>query len=160
MLKPALLYKDQIMKEFMKVMYTDDYFYYAGYPFAHQLPEIIDRDNVFQYAVMDKFGLVLIGYIQYRKDEYTDSIYSFGMICFDKDSSISFARDLYKLMTDLVQNHHRVEWRAIASNHVVRAYDRFCKKYNGYKHMLHDTLTDNNGILRDEIIYEIINDNK
>ena len=51
---------------------------------------------------------------------------------------------------------HRVEWRMIGGNPAERAYDRFCKKYNGTKHILKDVMKDREGNYHDDIIYEII----
>ena len=46
----------------------------------------------------------------------------------------------------------------IGGNPVERSYDRFCKKHNGNKYVLKDTVRDLQGRYRDCTIYEIITD--
>lgn len=54
---------------------------------------------------------------------------------------------------------HRIEWRMVGGNPVERSYYRFCKKFNGSKHILKDAVKDRYGNYHDDIIYEIILDN-
>ena len=55
-----------------------------------------------------------------------------------------------------VYNLHRIEWRMIGGNPIEKHYDKFCKKYNGKKHVLTDVFKDRYGNYHDDIIYEII----
>ena len=48
----------------------------------------------------------------------------------------------------------------IGGNPVERRYDRFCEMYNGTKHVLKDVIKDKFGEYHDDIIYEIINDDR
>ena len=125
MLKPAILYKQELEKLFAEKIYTEDFFYYVGYPQYFEIPEIKVRENDYQWAILDDDKV--IGYFAYRIELYTDSVYSFGLISFDK-GNIKLARDVYNKLTELVVKHHRVEWRIIGGNPAARAYSRFCKK--------------------------------
>lgn len=154
MLKPAILYKEEIERLFAEKIYTEDFFYYSGYPQWFKLPEIQNEENVYQWAVFNEDKL--IGYLEYRIDLYTDNVYSFGLISFDK-GNIRLARNVYDKLTELVNNHHRVEWRAIGGNPAVRSYSRFCKKHNGRILEYKDTVKDAKGKYRNEFIFEIIN---
>ena len=156
MLKPAILYKDELEKKFAENLYTDDYFYYAGCGHVHYIPEIKAEDNNYQWAVVDK-NEKLIGYIAYRIFPELDSAENFGIISFDK-GNLTFSRDLYHLFDDLVKHYRRIEWRMVGGNHVESAYDHVIERYNGNKVVLHNALKDNYGQYRDSIIYEIVKD--
>lgn len=153
MLIPAVLYKEEIERLFAEKIYTVDFFYYAGYPQWFMLPEIKVEENAYQWAILDSEKL--IGYLAYRIDLYTDNVYSFGLISFDK-GNIKLAKDVYNKLEELIKKHHRVEWRVIGGNPAERGYSRFCKKHKGRKIILKDAVKDLNGNYRNEYIFEII----
>ena len=153
MLKPALMYKEKIEKCFAEIMYSEDFFYYVGWAHCHYLPEIKPEDNRYQWAVMDQEKV--IGYISYRVNPDVDSVSQFGVISFDKGNPI-VGRDLYRIIKNLVKCYRRIEWHMIGGNPIEHNYDRICAKFNGNKVVLHDVCKDNNGIFRDNVIYEIL----
>lgn len=177
MLKPAMAYKDQLDELFANVMYDDDYFLYMGYAHGHELPKIEPLDNIYQWAIVSKTyeqncietgrGQFIyyndptrpidkvIGYFAYRYRPETDTVYNFGLYSFDKGNPI-VGHDVFKKMEELCYQHHRVEWRVIDGNPVIRSYDKFCKRYGGNKITLHDVVRDMKGFYRDEHIYEIV----
>lgn len=157
MLVPAILYKDQIEKEFQKLYYTEDMFYYTGC-LAQWYPNIKDipGDGEFDYVIVNNADK-LIGYLSYRVDYYSSKVYNFGLVSFDRGNPI-IGNDLYKKLEELVFHFHRIEWRMIGGNRVEKHYDKFCKLHNGQKHILKDSIRDKNGNYHDDIIYEIIND--
>lgn len=155
MLVPAILYKNELETAFAKELYTDDFYYYSGYPHSNELPEIKAEDYIYQYAIIDS-NEKLIGYLAYRVSNFGDCAYNFGLYSFDK-GNVLVAKDLLDKMEELVTTYHRVEWRMIGGNHVKRGYDAFCKKHNGTIVHLHDVCKDNKGVYHDEYIYEIIN---
>lgn len=63
MLKPAILYKDQIERNFMKYQYSMDMFYETG-SLESWIPEITESTNEhdFQWAIVDKTNK-LIGFL-------------------------------------------------------------------------------------------------
>lgn len=154
MLVPAILYKEEIEKAFSKELYTENYFYYCGYAYCNSLTEIKAEDNVYQYAIIDK-NEKLVGYLAYRVNPNTDSIYNFGLYSFDKGNFI-IGKDLFEKMEELVKKHHRIEWRMIGGNPVKKHYDKFCEKHNGNVVILHDVCKDDNDNYHDEYIYEIV----
>ena len=80
MLKPAMLYKEELLRKFSEEMYSDRYFYYCGYPFQYDLPKIVDSPNDREYAVISNDDETkVIGYIAYREDSYTSCAYNFGL---------------------------------------------------------------------------------
>ena len=154
MLVPAILYKEQISKEFQRKFYTEDMFLETGSLYQWS-PEILDNpaDGQFDYAIIHNNKL--IGYLSYRVDYYCSKVYNFGLMSFDKGNFV-VGKDVFDKIEELVELYHRVEWRMICGNPVERSYDRFCKKHNGKKHILKDAIKDKYGNYRDDVIYEIV----
>ena len=159
MIKPAILFKEQITMEFNKYFYTQDMFYETGC-IEGWVPEIEEHPNgnKYQWAIVDSNDK-LIGFISYYIDRYTDSVNNFGLLSFDRGNVI-IGKEVYNLLEDLASKHHRVEWRAIGGNPANKAYEKFCKKHNGTKHILKDACRDADGIYHDDIIYEIVKDRR
>lgn len=154
MLAPALLYKEELIRKFTEHLYTQDYFYYNGYPCGTSLPTFPENENTYHYAILDQ-SKNLIGYFSYQIYLLTDSICNLGLYSFDKGNPIVGLSVIRKL-NELLEYHHRLEWRVISSNPIKRHYDKFCKQHNGYISHLHDCTKDEQGNLLDEYIYEII----
>lgn len=162
MLKPAIIYKDEIERKFNEQLYTQDFFYYTGYDGSTYIPEIKREDFLFQYAIIDASksnDKKLIGYFSYSLSPFNDTINNFGLYSFDPGNPI-IGRDILKKMKELVKAHHRVEWRMIAGNSVKRHYDKFCHRYGGNIVKLQEAVRTPSGEYVDEYIYEIINDGK
>lgn len=155
MLKPAILYKDELTEEFAKRIYTKGYFYYVGYPYSFSLPKIEVKDNYYQYAIVDEDDK-LLGYLAYTVCSDSNNVCNFGLYSFD-EGNIRVIRDVYKELERLINRFHRVEWRCIGGNHAAHGYDAFCKKHGGNKIILHDVIKDLDGNYVDEYVYEIIN---
>lgn len=157
MLKPAILYKDQLLQKFSEDMYSSRYFYYTGYAYDFTLPKIEPKMNYYQFAIVNTNN-ELIGYLAYTINAWTSNVYNFGLYSFD-EGNLLVIRDTLKELERLVNCYHRVEWRCIGGNHAMHGYDSFCKKHNGTKYTFHDILKDINGNYLDEYYYEIINNN-
>lgn len=158
MLKPAILFKKEIENNFKKYYYTEDMMYETGY-LGNWTPDIIDNPdaNIYQYAIIDSKEK-LIGYLDYHIDWYCSCANRFGLISFDRGNP-TIGKDLYNELNKLINDYklHRIEWRMVSGNPAERSYDRFCKKFNGTKHILKDSIKDKYGKYHDDIIYEIIN---
>ena len=153
MLKPAIMYKEELNKKFAEVLYDERYFYYTGYAHANTLPEIKDVEERYQYAIVKDNEV--IGFFAYWIFAGTDTVDRFGLFSFKSDPIIGI--DVMRKMEELIKNHRRIEWRKIGGNKVERHYDRIVKRHNGNKVVLHDVCLDNEGNYRDEMIYEIVN---
>ena len=163
MLVPALLYKKEIEDYFTKHLYDYNMFLYNGYAHSNSLPKIESAENIYQFAIIDKDDTdnPLKGYFSYRIDLLTDCVYNFGLISFCEDEKKKSRRigiDVYKELVKLYKTHHRIEWRVIGNNPVIRHYDSFCKRLKGNRVHLHDVVKDNNNNYQDEYLYEIIKD--
>lgn len=154
MLVPAILYKDEIRKEFQKLYYTEDMFLETG-GIDNWMPDVKDipEDYNFQFAIVSQNNV--IGYLSYYIDYYIDKVYNFGLISFDRGNLV-VGEDLYNELVKLIKKHHRVEWRMVGGNPVERHYDKFCKDHNGSKHVFKDALKDRDGNYHDDILYEIV----
>lgn len=154
MLKPAILYKEEIERKFAEIMYTEDAYYYMGYSHANILPEIKPGEGYYQYAVLD--GNEVVGFLSYYINNYNDSAERFGMISFKK-GNLTLTFDAYWLIKDVIKKYRRVEWHCVGGNPVAKVYDKLCEKYNGYKSVHHKCTKDLNGNYRDSYTYEILN---
>lgn len=159
MLVPAILYKERIREEFQKYYYTIDMLYETGC-ICNWSPEIAEcpNESQFQYAIVDE-NEKLIGYLEYSVDWYVSKAYSFGLFSFDR-GNILVGRDVFDKLEELIKTLHRVEWRAVGGNPACRGYDNFIERHNGMKHVLKDSIRDKNGNYHDDIIYEIVNEEK
>lgn len=155
MLKPAILYKEEIIKGFQEYYYTDDMMYETG-SMSNWFPDIVDSpdESRFQYAIVDD-NEKLIGYLDYSVDWYVSKAYNFGLFSFDR-GNVLVGKEVFTKLEELVSTLHRVEWRAVSSNPACRSYDNFIKRHNGNKHILKDSIRDKNGNYFDDIIYEIV----
>lgn len=155
MLKPAIIYKDQLEKIFANYVYSDEFFWYTGYGYCNILPKIELQDEDYKYVIVDSKDN-LIGYFAYRIDPTTDSVLNFGLYSFDKGNPL-IGKELFTKMEELVKEHRRIEWRMICGNPIQRHYDKFCEKHHGNRVCLHQVTKDVHGKYYDEYIYEIIN---
>jgi hypothetical protein len=160
MLKPAILYKEQILNNFHEKFYTEDMLLVSGDlgNWEPEIPESCDGCN-YDYAIVSKNGK-LLGYLHYRIDWYSSVAYNFGILSFEKSGNPAVGKDLFIAINRLLDEFHlhKVEWRMISGNPVERSYDRFCKDHGGNKHVLKDSFKDRSGAYRDSIIYEVFSD--
>ncbi|MGN0488061.1 MAG: hypothetical protein ACI4HO_02230 [Ruminococcus sp.] len=157
MLKPAILYKKEIITRLVENNYTDNMMFYSGW-IGNSLPSIEENNDgtLYQYAIVGEDNK-LIGYFTYRVDWYNSCVCHFGLYSFCKNNrqiGIDVYRELKKLINDY--HIHRIEWRMIGGNPVEKHYDKFCQKYHGKKYVLTDVLKDRCGKYHNEVIYEII----
>ena len=154
MLEPAIVHQSQLMALFSKEVYSEKYFYYVGYAYGYELPNIRAQDAYVQWAIVSNDKV--IGYLAYHIDPSSDCVDRFGLYSFEEGNP-TVIRDTFNKLEELVEKHHRVEWRVIEGNHAKKGYDAFCKKHNGNCVCLHDVTKDPDGNYRNEYIYEILN---
>ena len=158
MLVPAISKKQELEQLFAEHLYDDDMFLYNGYPHCNMIPELTPKENIYRWAIIEKYGYPLekvIGYFTYYIEPNSDNVCSFGLYSFDKGNPL-IGIDVYRKMKELVKNHRRVEWRMIGGNPVKKHYDRFMRKMNGRKVLLKKVVKDGHGRYHNEYIYEIV----
>lgn len=157
MLKPAILYKEQIEKEFKKYYYTMDMFYETGCMegWAPEIPARADG-HTFHFAIVNSKD-TLIGFLAYCIDFYSGTMSRFGLISFDRGNPI-IGKSVFDEIERCIKEYklHRVEWRMVGGNPAERGYDVFLKRHNGRKLVLKDVIKDMYGQYHDDVIYEII----
>ena len=163
MLRPAILYKDEIWKEIQKRYYYTDDMFYASASLENFLPDI-KVDNCaghFLYAIVDAADK-LIGYIEYQVDYYVNRASKFVIFSFadTPKEKYQFGKIVYQVIDELVHQMHALEWLAIQGNPACRAYDKILKLYHGQKLVIHDARRDKYGNYHDDYIYEILIDKK
>lgn len=156
MLKPALVYKEEIQHEMSNYIYNEDMLLYNG-SMEFYTPNFENEGDgtLYQYAIVDEDKV--IGYLTYHVDWYASCANRFGLFSFDRRNS-TVGIDVYREIRKLIYSYkiHRIEWRMVSGNPVEKHYDKFCRKYNGRKHILRDAIRDRQGCYHDDVIYEII----
>lgn len=156
MLRPAQLYKEELLKKHYEQWYRPETNYYSGLC-NWSLDIKDDNGEKRQFVSVDKNNKV-IGYIAYNVEWTTRSASSFGMISYEK-GNLEFVRDLYKTVYDLflVENFNRVEWWCFTDNPAVRGYKNFIKRFGGrIAGELHKSCMFSDGSLHDSYIFEIL----
>lgn len=156
MLRPAQLYKEELLKKHYEQWYRPETNYYSG---LCNWEIKIDESNEYrrQFVSVDKNNKV-IGYIVYNVEWTTRSASSFGMISYEK-GNLEFVRDLHKTVYDLflVENFNRVEWWCFTDNPAARGYKNFIKRFGGrIAGTLHKSCMFSDGTLHDSYIFEIL----
>ena len=168
-LKPALVYKEQLITAARKLRYTDEIFWYNGCICQGDLwiREEEDDGNIYQYAIMAEDDRP-IGYISYRLDHFVSSAYNFGLIYLGdgrKSDRIYMALGLKEAIEDLLNMRpHRVEFRCVGGNPAEKHYRKIIKLMQHRRDIdvvmndfiLHDSTRDKYGKWHNDILFELI----
>ena len=157
MLKPAQLYKDQLLKEYVKTWYKPENIYYTGWT-GDSVPEIPDNNYDSHHFVSVDKNNNLIGYISYSVDWIAMNADRFGIISFDC-GNIEFAKDVYKAISDLFKVYHmnRISWCCYVENPAIRGYRNFIKKHGGKECAYHRQIAKlQDGRLHNNVEFEIM----
>lgn len=157
MLKPAQLYKDRLLEEYVKTWYKTENMYYIGWT-GDSIPELPDNNyDAHHFVSVDKNDNI-IGCISYSVDWIAMSASRFGIISF-KRGSIEFIKDVYKVICNLFEVYHinRVSWRCFVDNPAIRGYRNFVKKHGGKECAYHRQVARlMDGKLHDSVEFEIM----
>lgn len=158
MLKPAILYKEQLEQKFKEVFYDLKYQYFT-HGSMNNVPDIPNSNEKFHcFASVDEDGNVL-GYVSYGVDWEAMTTVGFGAISFVPGGSVTYAYDLREAIDNIFMkfNFNRIEWWAYADNPAIRGYDAFIKRYGGSRvGYLHQNVKLLDGKVHDSIIYEVM----
>ena len=130
MLKPAILYADQIPKLYQSLWFNDKYKYY-NYN-SHWYTFTVE-DKTFdghEFVSVDASGQI-IGYIHYFIDRCTLNCMRFGAINFT-DNPL-FGKDVLQVVKDIFErfNFHKLSFGMVVGNPIENTYDRLVEKYGG-----------------------------
>ena len=159
MLRPALLYAEQLKEKEIETMYDIRYQYYNGSigSYLHTLAD--NNDNVHEFVSVDEENKV-IGLITYQINHSALSCYNFGIMSFDL-GNIKFVRDIQQAINDIFYkyNFNRMDWCCFEDNPHIRGYRNFIKRVGGreigyYKQS--NRLMD--GKLHNSVLFELTRD--
>lgn len=168
MLKPAILYKDELQRLFKLTWFNDKYKFWWG---SSYFSEFIIEDsswNSNQFAVISNNKV--IGYIGYSIDRdanyaHTLSIISFADVLDDVDNidkrelTIVFGNDLKTVIKDIFEKYCFIKlcFTVYIGNPVEKQYDKLIKAFNGRIVGIRKCEAKTfDGIYRDQKIYEIL----
>lgn len=157
MIKPAILFEEQLRLKMAETWYDPDYMYY--YDTTPGIPDIADKpDNQYQFVSVDENGEVL-GYFSYWVYEPSKRAMNFGLIAFRKKSRI-FMRDAIQMFKDMFEKFgvESAEWRCYANNiEALKLYRRIIKEYGGVEvGTLRRNGAPQNREICDTVIFEIL----
>lgn len=130
MLKPAILYTNQVQEKYRAVWFNDKYKYYNYNPYWYTFSIEDSSRDWHEFVSVDEDGEV-IGYIHYWVDRVTLNCARFGAINFTNNPM--FGVDLLQAIEDIFLrfNFHKLQFSVVIGNPVEKTYDRLCKKYGG-----------------------------
>lgn len=157
MIKPAILFEEQLRLKMAETWYDPDYMYY--YDTTPGIPDIADKpDNQYQFVSVDENGEVL-GYFSYWVYEPSKRAMNFGLIAFRKKSRI-FMRDAIQMFKDMFEKFgvESAEWRCYADNiEALNLYRHIIKEYGGVEvGTLRRNGAPQNREICDTVIFEIL----
>ena len=157
MIKPAILFEQQLKLKMAETWYDPDYMYY--YDTTPGIPDIADKpDNQYQFVSVDENGEVL-GYFSYWVYEPSKRAMNFGLIAFRKKSRV-FMRDAIQMFKDMFEKFgvESAEWRCYANNiEALKLYRHIIKEYGGVEvGTLRRNGAPQNRKICDTIIFEIL----
>lgn len=157
MIKPAILFEEQLKLKMVETWYDPDYMYY--YDTTPGIPDIADKpDNQYQFVSVDENGEVL-GYFSYWVYEPSKRAMNFGLMAFRKKSRI-FIKDAIQMFKDMFEKFgiESAEWRCYANNvEALKLYRHIIKEYGGVEvGTLRRNGAPQNREICDTVIFEIL----
>ena len=132
MLKPAILYKDELTRLMIDAMENPRNFYYnVGQYYDYDLSLQNSNWNGHHYVSIVPQGQRILGYVHATIDRTSNSITNLGAISFE--NSPSFAKDLMSFLHSLFFRfgYNKMKWRVIVGSPHEKTYDRICKRFGG-----------------------------
>lgn len=153
MLKPAVLYKEELEKLFYEKLYSDEMFFYEGYGGSYSVPNLNVDNCLQQYAILDSHENV-IGFLSYSINVSVGNVYNFGLFGFK--NSPRLGKELKTKLEELLDKYGRIEWCCVDNNPVLKHYIKFCEEHNGQMIHLHKCVVDEYGTVRGRYIFEVV----
>lgn len=171
MLIPAIIYKEEIEKQFALLQYTDKMLWYTGSIDNYDM-EVKTEGDKCAFAIVH--GGQVVGYISFRVDWYCSMAYNFSLIKF-MDIYFNCTKQEYRGSTPLMAsairevirkvedfNLHRIDFRCVSGNPAEIKYWRILKlveksgKWYWHGIKFTDNIKDRQGKYHDTICYELI----
>lgn len=157
MIKPAILFEEQLKLKMAETWYDPDYMYY--YDTTPGIPDIADKpDNQYQFVSVDEEGEV-VGFFSYWVYEPSKRAMNFGLIAFKKRNR-TFMKDAIQMFKDIFEKFgiQSAEWRCYAENtEALKLYRHIIKEYGGVEvGVLRRSGVPQNRKICDTVIFEIL----
>lgn len=156
LLKPAILYKDEIERKYCEYFYSREMYQLMGCG-TSAIPQIKASGNdpgFRQFAIVDLEGNC-IGYLHYTIYFDRRLVDAFELLGFVSTPLIGKA--LYDELYRLSHIYHLVIFGAVGSNPVIKHYMHACKKLKGSYVVERDVIMDNECNLDDYYRFQILN---
>ena len=156
LLKPAILYKDEIERKYCEYFYSREMYQVMGCV-TSAIPQIKASGNdpgFRQFAIVDLEGNC-IGYLHYTIYFDRRLVDAFELLGFESTPLIGKA--LYDELYRLSHIYHLVTFGAVGSNPVIKHYMHACKKLKGSYVVERDVIMDNECNLDDYYRFQILN---
>lgn len=130
MLKPAIMYKDQLESLQYQLYFEDKYKYWNCSVYYEPLNIDPSTWSIHQFvSVLD--GEVL-GFISYQISRSEDAIYNLNIVNFS-DHKATFGRDVVQALKDIFEKYgfRKINFEVVIGNPIERSYDKMIKKYGG-----------------------------
>jgi len=155
-LKPAILYADELLSKMKQTWYDPKYFSY--YSEEMYLPDLGgDPKGRRDFVSVDDNDNV-IGYFSYQIDRRINGAYNFGIMSFNMGNP-TFVQDIRQGVDEIFTKYHlnRMDWMCYASNPALRGYRKFIKRHGGREvGKLTQAAMTADGILQDVYLFEIM----
>ena len=130
MLKPAIMYKDQLESLQYQLYFEDKYKYWNSSVYYDLIQ--IDDSTWCKHQFVSVVNDEVIGYIEYDISRTEHNVTSLSVVNFSDDKA-TFGRDLMKVLKDIfeVYKFQKIKFSVIIGNPIEKSYDRLVKKYGG-----------------------------
>ena len=155
MIKPAVLYEQEIIDSFKNIFFNEKYkyLYYSGYG----IPQIENNTfNVHQFASVDNNNN-LVGFIYYDVDRTYHAARTLCAVNFT-DNYITFGADLVQVIKDIFEKYHfhKLIFNAVIGNPAREKYTKIIERFGGRIVGIAKEDIYMYGKYHDKIIYEVL----
>jgi hypothetical protein len=133
LLAQAILYEEQLKKQYATAMCDDYYKFYMSTSYRNFIPNIQNSDwSTIQRVSVDKNSNV-IGYMSAEIDRDSKVVNRLGLLNFTKQINVIFAQDLIKFIKELRDRYaaSKFEFMAFVGGDAERMYRKFIKRHGG-----------------------------
>lgn len=130
MLKPAIIYKEQLETLQYQLYFNDKYKYWnCG---VYYEPLNIDPNTWNGHQFVSVLNEEVLGFISYSIARSDDSVYNLSIINFS-DNKMTFGRDTGQALKDIFEKYgfRKINFEVVIGNPIEKSYDKMIKKYGG-----------------------------
>ena len=133
MLAQAILYEEQLKKQYIAAICDDYYKFYMATSYRNFTPNVQNNDwSTIQRVSIGKDGQV-IGYMSAEIDRDSKVVNRLGLLNFTKQINVIFAQDFIKFIRELRDRYDasKFGFMAFVGGDAERMYRKFIKRHGG-----------------------------